>query len=113
MANDSYYPAGGDDADDGSTPATSTDQPAQNDSPSEDKDEASPKEDGGGDTALMPASAFGGDKPQPGQKCTFEVVHCYEDECEVRYVDSNAKDDAAGDSDEMKGAMGKLSAMAG
>lgn len=43
-----------------------------------------------GETTLIPSSLFGGKTPEPGETCTFKVVHCYEDECEVEYVKSDA-----------------------
>jgi hypothetical protein len=40
------------------------------------------------ETTLVPSRMFGGEMPKPGTECTFKVVHCYEDECEVEYVGS-------------------------
>lgn len=115
---DSYYPPAG--ADDGADAGA----PDQDEMPDGDKPATEGNEDGDGkdksedegETALVSASAFGGKTPEPGQRCTFEVVHCYEDECELKYVKDEGDGDkaapASGDSDEMAGAMGKLNALA-
>lgn len=72
-------------------------------------DEAAPEEtpdEGGGDagagmdkseTTLVPLSMFP-EKPEVGKKCSFEVVHVYEDEAEVKY--SHSEDDAAAEAKE-------------
>jgi hypothetical protein len=36
-------------------------------------------------STLVPKSMFP-EEPEPGKKCTFEVVHVYEDEVEIRYA---------------------------
>jgi hypothetical protein len=70
------------------------------------------EEDGGeeGETTLIPGSMFPDGMPEPGEKCTFEVVHAYGDQCEVRYC----KDDDGGDKpkSEMDAADEKLGEMA-
>jgi hypothetical protein len=38
------------------------------------------------DTGLLPKSFFGDKELKPGNRCTVEIVRCYEDECEVKYV---------------------------
>jgi hypothetical protein len=47
-------------------------------------DSEAPSEDSGEQTTLVPNSML--TDPKPGDKVTMEIVHCYDDECEVRVV---------------------------
>jgi hypothetical protein len=40
----------------------------------------------GEQTAVIPLSAFGSNKPNPGDHCTFEVVQVNDDDAVVRYA---------------------------
>lgn len=55
-----------------------------------DEDYEKPAEDSE-NTALLPASFFP-HAPEVGKTCKVKVVHVYEDEIEVAYVDSKKED---------------------
>jgi len=71
-----------------------------------------------GQTALVANDVFGDHQPEPGQTCTFKVVHCYDDQCELQYLSSDADEKKGDEGDEdkdegtMDGAMGRLNALA-
>jgi hypothetical protein len=52
-------------------------------------DSEAPSEDSGEQTTLVPNSML--TDPKPGDKVTMEIVHCYDDECEVRVVAKDEK----------------------
>jgi len=103
MPADNYYP-------DVETEASPTDTGKAPERP------PTPEEKDGADTTLVSLSVFGESEPEPGQKCTFEVVRLYDDQAELKYLGneeeepSEPTEEAAGG--EMQGAMDKLGAMA-
>lgn len=48
------------------------------------EDSENDPQDSGEQTTLVPNSML--TDPKPGDKVTMEIVHCYDDECEVRVV---------------------------
>ncbi len=110
---DSFYPQDDEAAPSESGSQTATEAPEEGEA--KDKDQA-------GQTTLVPSSIFPEGTPEPGQRCTFEVVHCYENECELKYVASDdAGEQPGGDrgqgykgaeSAAMSGSLGKLNSMA-
>ena len=73
----------------------SGDEPEVVDSPAEESKE----DESGEETAMLPKSLFAGKEPEPGSKCTVEVVHVYQDEVEVKYVPHGTKDKPKEDSE--------------
>lgn len=82
------------------------------------KDESEQAEE---QTALLPKSIFpGGEAPEPGDVCEFEVVRSYENEVEVKYKKEEGEEETEGKppermmetSPEMESAQSQLASMA-
>jgi len=98
----SYYPedTSGDEA-----------APSETDSGVEGGDEQDTDEKMDGPTALIPKTLLAGKEFKPGEEVVMKIVHDHGDEVEIAYAtepSGGTKDGDDGDSDEMKGAMGKL-----
>lgn len=59
-------------------------------------------------TGMINSSVFGGKMPKPGDRCTFEVVHCSEDECEIKYLSSEGGEEPESSGDRAAGRMGRM-----
>lgn len=97
-----YYPMGEASFDDNSTTAT-----PENSMPQDDKEKMEESDE----TALVPNSFFGDKPPEVGHVCRIKVVHVYEDETEVEYMDQEKGEDTSS-KDEMSNSMDSLNSMA-
>lgn len=52
-----------------------------------------------GETTLVPKSMFNGKVPEPGDTCHFKVVHEYDDEIELKWVDNAKEEKEEGESE--------------
>ncbi len=100
-----YYPGAESDMSDNSTTATpeNSDPMAKEDNADEESQE----------TALVPLSFFGDKTPEVGHECTVKVVHVYDDEIEIEYMDEEAGEGEGKSGSEMGKAMDRMGSMAG
>lgn len=82
-------------------------QPTGTDTGAKEPADDSPEEN----TFLVPKDALGGKEPNPGDKCTFEIVKVHGDEVEVRYVGEEESDSEYGDKGTMKESLGDMDKM--
>lgn len=61
-----------------------------------------------GETTLVPKSMFGGKDYQPGDKCTFEIMHDHGDEVEVRHVSDQSDEKHESEMDKAAGRLGAM-----
>lgn len=99
MAED-YYP-GGDGG--GDEPMQSKGANMQDEKPAENEAESQ--------SCLVPKAMFG-KEVSPGDTCTFRVVRCYEDECELQYVGEEKSESDMMDKPEMGESMKSMESMA-
>jgi hypothetical protein len=102
---DNTYPGMGDGADESSgAPSPDEGQEGQ---------EASDKDEMGGETALIPKSLLAGKEFNPGDEVVLKIVHDHGDEIEVQYAtEKPGEGDAGAGKPEMDNADAKLGAMA-
>lgn len=77
---------------------------------SQNADTEDQSQDQEGETFLVSKSNLGGDDPQPGDVCKFEVVRVHEDEVEFKYVKEDNKNES--DNPDMAKAHAQMDEMA-